>query len=70
MSQTSWLSALSMAALIAPGTVAAEGGSEVGANQGLQNSTTLYVDVLDHASESIGWKGDGTLSVYNPDGDQ
>ncbi len=53
---------------LVPGRVSAEGAAQLGTSQALQNNTVLYVDILDAANERIFWSGQGTLTVYRPDG--
>ena len=54
------------AAIGFPVAALAEGSSQMGAEQALDDNTPLYVDILDHAAETITWTGEGGVEVYSP----
>ncbi|MEC8382616.1 MAG: hypothetical protein VXZ96_19980, partial [Myxococcota bacterium] len=54
---------IGLSALLLPSEVSAEGSFEVGANQGLQNTTTMYVDII-APNEEIYFEGNGTLTLF------
>ena len=45
-----------------------EGSAELGAAQGLHKDTSLHLDIVDPATESIRFAGQGTLQVQGPEG--
>ncbi len=51
---------------LAPRPTLAEGSAETGANQGLDSSTLLRVDILDDTTETFVWTGDGSVTVTGP----
>ena len=48
----------------------AEGANELGSTQYIVSGTTLYVDILDPANETIEWTGNGGVRVFTEDGSQ
>ena len=46
----------------------AEGSVDTGTTQILWDDTELFVDILDHTTETFTWIGDGTIDVYLPTG--
>ena len=55
-------------ALSLPGSVHAEGTTEIGGDYRPMSTMTFYVDILDSSVETITWTGDGVVDVYDPDG--
>jgi len=46
----------------------AEGSAEIGTNQTLRSATSLYVDIVNSAIETISWTGSGSIRVIAPGG--
>ncbi len=46
----------------------AEGTAQLGTTQALRSGTTLSVDIVNPAVESIRWTGNGSVTVYGPTG--
>ncbi|MBN2799126.1 MAG: hypothetical protein JXX28_08255, partial [Deltaproteobacteria bacterium] len=59
---------LSAFGLGASDTARAEGSAELGNYQTIQQATDIYVDVLDHTTETFVWTGTGSATLYAPDG--
>ena len=51
-----------------PQPAGAEGYDQLGPDQAMSSSTDMYVDIIDDVNESIAWVGNGSISVYDPDG--
>ena len=54
--------------LLAPSRGSAEGMAQTGTKQELDASTVVFVDILDPSTETVTWSGDGSIDVYDPDG--
>lgn len=53
---------------VIPREAQAEGATELGTTQALQNTTIAYVDIDDPSVQRIKWTGTGSLSVKDPTG--
>ncbi len=59
-----WLGCLGVLLLSLPSF--GEGTAQLGVQSKLQSDTTLYVDIVTPATESIKWVGTGTVQVFDP----